>query len=375
MAEDTSLRLTSLVCFVLTALLLWGLVRYVAGPVSGVAALVAFTFTPFAFLWSRTSMIEYLATAGAVGFAFGLVLWRDRRRPVFFALALAAGLVGMLVKPTTAVFWILPALLTDRGRAAERGGAGSGLAASRVAVPLLAAALWTRHADAIKAASPVTEWLTGWNLRRWNFGWPASDSIRVRWKVILQHAVPNLISLYGRAARPRGDRGLAVSAVALLAGDRERGRAARARLHEPLRRPRLLPRRREPGRRGPRRAGRRRAVVCRAASLARGGAALCRGGAGLGHGRARDGLLVADPRRLRRPIVMPLAREIAAHTGADDPCGRWGWTGRPQCSTTRTAAGHMVIDACPDVAFDLIHRDGYRYLARRAIRPTRTSRF
>ena len=111
LAEDTALRLTSLVCFVLTALLIWGLVRYVAGPVSGVAALVAFVFTPLALLWSRTSMIEYLATAGAVGFAFALVLWRDRRRPVFVALALAAGLVGMLVKPTTAVFWILPALL------------------------------------------------------------------------------------------------------------------------------------------------------------------------------------------------------------------------------------------------------------------------
>ena len=111
LAEDTALRLTSLLCFVLTALLIWGLVRYVAGPVSGVAALVAFVFTPFAFLWSRTSMIEYLATAGAVGFAFALALWRDRRHPVFVALALAAGLVGMLVKPTTAVFWIVLVLL------------------------------------------------------------------------------------------------------------------------------------------------------------------------------------------------------------------------------------------------------------------------
>ena len=37
-AEDTALRLTCLVCFVLTALLLWGLVRHVAGPASGVGA-------------------------------------------------------------------------------------------------------------------------------------------------------------------------------------------------------------------------------------------------------------------------------------------------------------------------------------------------
>ena len=84
--EDTSLRLTSLVSFLATALLLWGLVRYVAGAVAGVTAVVAFAFTPFALVWSRTSMIEYLATAGAVGFAFAVVLWRDRRQPVFLAL-------------------------------------------------------------------------------------------------------------------------------------------------------------------------------------------------------------------------------------------------------------------------------------------------
>ena len=42
-AEDTALRLTCLACFVLTALLLWGLVRHVAGPVSGVGAVVVFS--------------------------------------------------------------------------------------------------------------------------------------------------------------------------------------------------------------------------------------------------------------------------------------------------------------------------------------------
>ena len=92
-AEDTALRLTCLACFVLTALLLWGLVRHVAVRQRR-RAVVVFTFTPFALVWSRTSMIEYLATAGAVGFAFGVVLWRERRHPSLFVAALAAGLVG-----------------------------------------------------------------------------------------------------------------------------------------------------------------------------------------------------------------------------------------------------------------------------------------
>lgn len=197
-AEDTSLRLTCLACFVLTALLLWGLVRHVAGPVSGVGAVVVFTFTPFALVWSRTSMIEYLATAGAVGFAFGVVLWRERRHPGLFVAALAAGLVGMLVKPTTAVFWILPALAyRPRAQTQEAGRRRiDPWLVSLVAAPLLAAAVWTRHADAIKAASPATEWLTSSNLRRWNLGWPAQRLDPGAWHAIFQHTVPSLLGLY-----------------------------------------------------------------------------------------------------------------------------------------------------------------------------------
>ena len=63
-------------------------------------------------------------------------------------------------------------------------------------MPLVAAAAWTRHADAIKAASPVTEWLTSSSLRRWNFGWPGQRIDPSAWYSILQHTVPSLLSLY-----------------------------------------------------------------------------------------------------------------------------------------------------------------------------------
>src|SRR5262249_10133359 len=113
--EDAALRITNLAFFVLTALLLYGLVRRVAGVPAAVGALVAFVASPFALVWSRTSMIEFLATAGAVGYCWAVISWREHRRPVFAVLALASGLVAMLVKPTTGVFWILPALLYRPG--------------------------------------------------------------------------------------------------------------------------------------------------------------------------------------------------------------------------------------------------------------------
>ena len=207
--DDVAMRLTGLVCFLLTASLLYGLVRHVADRPSAVAALVAFLATPFALIWGRTSMIEYLATAGAVGFAWATVAWHENRRPEVAGLALVAWLVGMLVKPTTAAFWLLPALgyrptnprVTSRGRTAA-------VLALLVLVPLAATALWTRHADAIKVASPVTDWLTSSELEDWNFGSLSQRFDRGVWGVIVGRVVVHVIGLAGVAL-------LAVALVAL----------------------------------------------------------------------------------------------------------------------------------------------------------------
>jgi hypothetical protein len=171
---DTALRMTGLACFLATALLLYGFVRHVAGAPAAIAAMIAFVVSPFALLWSRTSMIEYLATAGGVGFAWMTILWREERRPGHAALALGAGAVAMLVKPTTGIFWILPALAwrtPDARRAREWGRSLlSPTLAAIVGIPLLLGLLWTRHADAVKDAHEATRMLTSESLRTWNFG-------------------------------------------------------------------------------------------------------------------------------------------------------------------------------------------------------------
>jgi hypothetical protein len=184
-ADDTALRATCLAFFLLTALLLFGLVRHVAGRVAALVAVVTFTLSPFALVWSRTSMIEYLATAGAVGFCWATIRWRESRRPLPYALALAAGLVALLVKPTTGIFWLAPAFAyRTSATSAPRSRRTDLAAAALVAVPLLATVAWTRHADAIKAASPTTEWLTSSALRDWNLGTLASRFDPDTWEVI-----------------------------------------------------------------------------------------------------------------------------------------------------------------------------------------------
>jgi 4-amino-4-deoxy-L-arabinose transferase-like glycosyltransferase len=363
-AEDTALRLTCLACFLLTALLLWALVRHVAGAVSGVVAVIAFTFTPFALVWSRTSMIEYLATAGAVGFALGIALWRERRHPALFAAALGAGLVGMLVKPTTAAFWMLPALAyrpptVPRGSGTRR---VDPWLAALVAVPFLAAAAWTRHADAIKAASPVTDWLTSSNLQRWNFGWTTQRFDPSAWHAILQHTVPNLLSLYTLLLVPAAIAGwrstqrlfwLAVASAAVLPPlvfmnlyvNHDYYPAAISPAIAALVglgggwvwsvvRPRWLV----------------AALPLAALLLAWGTLELGRGYWLRIHGGYDD------------PQVMPLAREIDAHTASADLVGTVGLDWSPAVLYYAHRRGNMVTGHARDAGLDAIHDDGYRYL-------------
>ena len=364
-AEDTALRLTCLACFVLTALLLWGLVRHVAGPVSGVGAVVVFTFTPFALVWSRTSMIEYLATAGAVGFAFGVVLWRERRHPSLFVAALAAGLVGMLVKPTTAVFWILPAARIPSARAdpRDRGRRIDPWLVTLVAVPFVAAVAWTRHADAIKAASPVTEWLTSSSLRRWNFGWTAQRLDPSAWYAILQHTVPNLLSLYAVLLVP--------AAIAAWRSTQRRFwlAVASAVVLPPLVFMNLYvnhdyyPAAISPAIAallglgcgwvwavGSAAVARRWRFRASALLLAWGTLELGRGYWLRIHGGYDD------------PQVMPLASEIAAHTRSTDLVGTVGLDWSPAVLYYAHRRGNMVTAHARDAGLAAIHDDGYRYL-------------
>lgn len=204
---DPALRVTGLATFLLTSLLVWGLVRFVTRKrVAAAAALVAFSFSPFALVWSRASMIEYLATAGAVGFAFAGILWLNTRRLVWAVTALGAGVLGMLVKPTTGAFWVLPILGWGAGQPHLRNWVGLVRKMSPWArrtlrpeflavlgLPYLGALLWTRHADAIKEASPLTEWLTEGALREWNYGTIDQRLALDNWLVVLNRAEDLLV--------------------------------------------------------------------------------------------------------------------------------------------------------------------------------------
>jgi len=169
-APDLAMRLTALGCFAATAGALFGLVRYVSGVRAAAIAVLFFVATPFGLVWSRASLIEYLATAGTVAYLWMGIRYRDDRSWRSFAFALAAGVVGVLVKPTTGVFGAIPLALyrscrDRRGwRAWLRDRRDPRLVVLGLAPTALAIA-WTAMADVYFRGKLATQFLAPSNLR------------------------------------------------------------------------------------------------------------------------------------------------------------------------------------------------------------------
>ena len=150
---DTAMRVAALLCFFATAGLVFGLARHVAGRAAAWATLLFFVASPFALLWSRGSLIEYLATAGCVAWIWAGIRFREERTWLLLLLAIAAGSLGALVKPTTALFCALPIGLY---RAAGEGADVRAWLRARLdprvilllIVPGFLATVWTAAADA-----------------------------------------------------------------------------------------------------------------------------------------------------------------------------------------------------------------------------------
>jgi 4-amino-4-deoxy-L-arabinose transferase-like glycosyltransferase len=196
-AADWAMRVSSVICFVATAVAVWGLVRHLSTRTAAGFAVLVFLASPFNVWWSRASMIEYMATAFSVGYVWAGMIWIDNRQRRFAVLAIVLGSLAMLVKVTSAVFWMVPLLLYwgARSRPPWRPWLRERLRTSAVlfAIPLIAAVLWTHHADDIKAASPATSWLTSEALFGFNFGSVGQRLDPHQWSKII-HPLDTLVT-------------------------------------------------------------------------------------------------------------------------------------------------------------------------------------
>jgi hypothetical protein len=166
LAPDPAVRLTALACFAITALLVWRLLVDVAGEASGLAGLAAFLFSPLGLLVSRMSLMEYMATAGALAFVYWGLRWHETGKWRWYGAALVAGTVGLLVKSTTGVIYLVPLMVLVMGvwfRGKLPVGRRPVYAIAIVVLfglPLLLAAGWTVYADGVRAANPESAWFS-----------------------------------------------------------------------------------------------------------------------------------------------------------------------------------------------------------------------
>jgi hypothetical protein len=189
---DLAMRVTGLATFLLAMLLISRLVARLAGEAAAFVAVLAFAVCGLGLLWARTSTIEYFVVDASLAMLYGALRWHESRHWAWWALALGAGVVAMLVKPTTAVMYV-PALLAlawtgyraGRDRPLGRPWLYAVALLALIVVPLLLGGLWTIYADNVKAANPFTVGQTSAALTKWNFGTIPQRLNPATWELIL----------------------------------------------------------------------------------------------------------------------------------------------------------------------------------------------
>lgn len=180
---DAAMRLVGLATFLIAAWLLYLLARRLMGTTGALVGLGAFVFNPLAWVYGRTSLIEYLAVAGGIGFLYFAIRWMETDRVGHWALALVAGLVAILVKITTGGFLLLPALFwrSPSGRWGFQRPSIWGLLVLTVAVGLA----WSAYAQEVREETPASAFLSMENQLAWFFGLAGQRFDPATWRVPL----------------------------------------------------------------------------------------------------------------------------------------------------------------------------------------------
>ena len=184
-------RLTALVFFEVSAILAAYLAHRWFSPAAGVATLGLFQFLPFGYQWGNAPLIEFLATAGALAAIACLDRWVQRPRVGWILGSVAGVALVALVKPTTALVWVplYVAVAVDwHPTAFVRRNLARWPAVIPLAAGLVAAAAWTRAADAVKEDNAYSAFLTSANLSEWNFGTIDQRLDAERWQMILGYS-------------------------------------------------------------------------------------------------------------------------------------------------------------------------------------------
>jgi hypothetical protein len=198
-------RLTSTIFFLLSAIGIYLFASNVFGRQIARLVLPVYLFTPFAFQWGSSSLIEWLPVCCGV-WALYIVSFIDKAssntNKAWIILASAFLIsISALSKSTTGAIWMASIYLFVTLAIAAKSPftrdkvlllLGIGIVYSFALAPSV---LWNSYADQIKARNPFTAWLTSQNLKEWNFGTFSQRIDLTNWKTIYDRIDQTVIGI------------------------------------------------------------------------------------------------------------------------------------------------------------------------------------
>lgn len=186
-------RLTALFFFLVCAALVALIGNRLYSRSAGFAGFVLFLFLPFGWQWGNAPLIEFAATAAALGSFYLVMQWVERRSWWLIAGLTATLSVVCLVKITTAVVWIVPLIVIS---VFWKRTVGIREVINRwpLLIPAVLSALaglgWTRFSDVYKSSRQFTQFLVlqSQYMTEWNFGSVEQRLDTRSWSVIFSYS-------------------------------------------------------------------------------------------------------------------------------------------------------------------------------------------
>lgn len=209
---DLAGRIAAILYFYLSACFLFLICQKYLDTIASTCVLLFYVWSPFMILWSRNFMIDYASVAFSMGYFYYFTRWlSDSQKIGFFLLTVAFGVLGFLTKVTTlptvlfpmgylALKALLVALKNEKYQLSKYIQGNIMFLAALSAVflfPIVSFVLWLQYADAVKASSQFTSFLTSANLSEWNYGTWMQRATIDNWTAIAHRIVPYMATFPG----------------------------------------------------------------------------------------------------------------------------------------------------------------------------------
>jgi 4-amino-4-deoxy-L-arabinose transferase-like glycosyltransferase len=169
---DVGSRISSLIIFQISAIILFMIVRKLWNYHTAISTLIFYQFNSFALLWATAVLIDYTAVLLALLAVLFSIKWKESKNnsSIYFCLILITGSLSFLVKVTTTIAWLPVILFLIFIKKQHNIFIKIFYPSFAFVVFFIATFQWTTWSDEVKMNQEWTQGLTSQALQSWNFG-------------------------------------------------------------------------------------------------------------------------------------------------------------------------------------------------------------